>query len=451
MQITTAPRTQRRPATNEPVFPTGHLLPFLLVTGIFFLWGMSNNLTDILVQQFKKSFELNLLQAQLVQTSVFLAYGTMAIPAALLIRRLGYKGGIISGLCVFATGTLLFWPAAVIGRYTPFLIALFVVGAGTAILETACNPFIAEFGPECTSEQRLNVSQAFNPPGTIVGVLIGTYWIFSGIEKSPTQVAAMKAAGTYAAYLHSELVRVVPTYVGLGLVLLALAFLLSRTTFPSTQSTLLDAGPPLDGQPAQQRNLFQIVARYPQLRLAIIAQFFYVGAQVGTWSNFIPYIKAYTVASERHAGQLLTYTLVAFALGRIISTPLMRILPPPRMLTLYAAVNILLLAVGIAHPGLAGTWAILLTSLFMSIMFPTIFAIGLKGLGEDTKLGGSLIVMAILGGAIFPPMMGLIRDRTGSLALGYALPLLGYAVVAAYGIFAPRIGAHEVLTAPVEP
>jgi FHS family L-fucose permease-like MFS transporter len=447
MQIADPTRTQRRPLTHEPVFPTGHLLPFLLVTGIFFLWGMSNNLTDILVQQFRKSFELNLLQAQLVQTSVFLAYGTMAIPAALLIRRLGYKGGIILGLCVFASGTLLFWPAAVIGRYTPFLLALFVVGAGTAILETACNPFIAEFGPESTSEQRLNVSQAFNPPGTIVGVLIGTYWIFSGIEKSPAQVASMKAAGTYAGYLHSELLRVVPTYVGLGLVLLALAFLLSRTTFPSTQSTLLDAGP----ESATQRNLFEIVARYPQLRIAIIAQFFYVGAQVGTWSNFIPYIKAYTSASERHAGQLLTYTLIAFALGRIVSTPLMRLLPPPRMLTLYAAANLLLLAIGIAHPGLAGTWAILLTSLFMSIMFPTIFAIGLKGLGPDTKLGGSLIVMAILGGAIFPPLMGLIRDRTGSLAFGYALPLLGYAVVAVYGLFAPRINPHEVLTAPVEP
>lgn len=440
-------RTQQRPLTGEPVVPSGQLLPFILVTGIFFLWGMSNNLTDILVQQFRKSFELNLLQAQLVQTSVFLAYGTMAIPAALLIRRLGYKGGIISGLCVFATGTLLFWPAAVIGRYTPFLIALFVVGAGTAILETACNPFIAEFGPESTSEQRLNFSQAFNPPGTITGVLLGTYFIFSGVEKSPAEVATMKAAGTYAAYLHTEIVRVVPTYVGLGLVLLALAFLLSRTTFTSTQSSLLDAGP----EYGKERGVFAIIGRYPQLRIAIVAQFFYVGAQVGTWSNLIPYIKAYTAASERHAGQLLTSTLIAFAVGRILSTPLMRILPPTRMLTLYACLNILLLAVGIAHPGLAGTWAILLTSLFMSIMFPTIFAIGLKGLGPDTKLGGSLIVMAILGGAVFPPLMGLVRDRTGSQAYGYALPLLGYAVVALYGIFAPHVGTHDILAAPIEP
>jgi FHS family L-fucose permease-like MFS transporter len=446
MQIS-APPAARKAHLNEPVFPSGHLLPFALVTGIFFLWGMSNNLTDILVQQFKKSFELNLLEAQLVQTSVFLAYGTMAIPAALLIRRLGYKGGIISGLCVFATGTLLFWPAAVIGRYAPFLIALFVVGAGTAILETACNPFIAEFGPESTSEQRLNFSQAFNPPGTIAGVLIGTYFIFSGVEKTPAQVAAMKAAGTYLAYLHSEIMRVVPTYVLLGLVILLLAFILSRTQFPSTTSTLANAGP----ESATQRNLFQVVARYPQLRLAIVAQFFYVGAQVGTWSNFIPYIKAYTPLSERDAGIFLTGTLIALAAGRIVSTPLMRVLAPNRMLAVYAALNILLLVVGIARPGIPGTWAILITSFFMSIMFPTIFAIGLKGLGPDTKLGGSLIVMAILGGALFPLLMGYIKDRSGSLAFAYIVPLLGYIVVALYGIFAPRIGTHEVLMAPIEP
>jgi FHS family L-fucose permease-like MFS transporter len=408
---------------------------------------MSNNLTDILVQQFRKSFELNLIQAQLVQTSVFLAYGTMAIPAALLIRRLGYKGGIISGLCVFAAGTLLFWPAAVIGRYTPFLIALFVVGAGTAILETACNPFIAEFGPESTSEQRLNFSQAFNPPGTITGVLVGTYFIFSGVEKSPGEVGAMRAAGTYVPYLHTEIMRVVPTYVILGLAILVLAFILSRTSFPSTQSSLANAGP----GSGHQRSLFQIVARYPQLRIAILAQFCYVGAQVGTWSNFIPYIKAYTPASEREAGIFLTGTLLALAAGRILSTPLMRFLAPDRMLAVYAVINILLLAVGVARPGMTGTWAILITSFFMSIMFPTIFALGLKGLGEDTKLGGSLIVMAILGGALVPPLMGAIKTWTGSLALGYALPLAGYIVVAAYGFIAPRINSHEVLMSPIEP
>ena len=426
---------------DHSVFPARKLLlPFALVTGIFFLWGMSNNLTDILVQQFRKSFELSLLQAQLVQTSVFLAYGTMAFPAALLIRRLGYKGGIISGLCVFATGTLLFWPAAVLGRYTPFLIALFVVGAGTAILETACNPFIAEFGPEQTSERRLNFAQAFNPPGTIIGALLGARFIFSGVEKNASEVGGMKAAGTYAAYLHTEIMRVVPTYVGLGLVILALAAALARTRFPETTSTLADAGP----ESLEHRSLFTVISRYPQLRLAVVAQFFYVGAQVGTWSTLIPYMKAYTAITEREAANFLAGTLTALAIGRIVSTPLMRFLAPARMLTLYAAINVVLLAVGIAHPGMAGGWAILISSFFMSIMFPTIFAVGLKGLNEDTKLGGSLIVMAIVGGALFPPLMGLITRSTGSVALGYTLPIVGYLVVAAYGLLGARKAAGKL-------
>ena len=156
------------------------MLTFLLTTLIFFVWGMSNNLTDILVQQFKKSFELNVVQAQLVQTAVFLAYFVMAMPAALLMRRFGYKMGLVVGLVTFAIGTLMFWPAAVIGQYTPFLIALFIVGSGSSILETAANPLIAQFGDSATSERRLNFSQAFNPPGTIAGALFGTWFIFSG-------------------------------------------------------------------------------------------------------------------------------------------------------------------------------------------------------------------------------------------------------------------------------
>jgi FHS family L-fucose permease-like MFS transporter len=169
------------------MFPSSHLIAFLLTVSIFFVWGMSNNLTDILVQQFRKSFELNLIEAQLVQTAVFLAYFLMATPAALLMRRFGYKAGLITGLCVFAAGTLLFWPAAVIGQYAPFLLALFVVGSGSSILETAANPLIAEFGDPATSDRRLNFAAAFNPPGSIVGVFLGTWFIFSGVEKTPRE------------------------------------------------------------------------------------------------------------------------------------------------------------------------------------------------------------------------------------------------------------------------
>ncbi|HEY0784539.1 MAG TPA: L-fucose:H+ symporter permease [Acidobacteriaceae bacterium] len=416
------------------IFPAGQMLPFLLVTGIFFLWGMSNNLTDILVQQFRKSFDLSLLEAQLVQTAVFLAYGTMAVPAALLMRRFGYKAGLLVGLLVFGVGTLLFWPAAVMGRYAPFLFALFVVGSGSSVLETAANPLIAQFGDPATSEQRLNFAQAFNPPGTITGVLIGTWFIFSGIEKNAGQVQAMKAAGTYAAYLHTEIVRVVPTYVGLGLVVLALAAAIGMTRFPAA----LDAGSG-DDDGASGGSLGRLV-RTPRLMLAVVAQFFYVGAQVSTWSTLIPYIRAYTPASDKAAGYLLTATLVALGVGRIVSTALMRYVRPDRMIVLYAVTNVVLLSVGILRPGMVGAYAILATSFFMSIMYPTIFALGVKGLGNDTKLGSSLLVIAIVGGAIFPPSMGWVARATGSIALGYLLPALGYVVVALYGLVAARMG-----------
>ena len=442
MQIVTSASAAGK-QTGKPVFPAGQMGLFALVTAVFFLWGMSNNLTDILVQQFRKSFELNLIQAQLVQTSVFLAYGTMAIPAALLMRRFGYKTGLLTGLCVFAAGTLLFWPAAVIGQYTPFLIALFAVGCGSSILETAANPFIAQFGDPATSERRLNFAQAFNPPGSITGVLLGTWFIFSGIEKSPAEVAGMKAAGTYAAYLHSEIMRVVPTYVLLGAVVLLLAFAISRTRFPA----LLDTASTDRNEPPSS---FAALLKYPSLLLAVVAQFCYVGAQVGTVSTFIPYLKAYTPATERQAGYLLTGTLLALAAGRICSTPLMRYISPALMTAVYALINIGLLTVGILHPGMSGGYAILISSFFMSIMFPTIFALGVKGLGPHTKLGGSLIVMAVAGGAVFPPLMGAITRGTGSLAAGYWLPVGGYIVIALYGFFGSksRPSVHEINTTP---
>jgi FHS family L-fucose permease-like MFS transporter len=419
------------------------MLPFLLTTAIFFVWGMSNNLTDILVQQFRKSFELNLVQAQLVQTAVFLAYATLAIPAALLMQRFGYKAGLVIGLMVFGAGTLLFWPAAVLGYYLPFLIALFVVGSGSSILETAANPLMARFGDPATSEQRLNFAQAFNPPGTIVGVLIGTWFIFSGVEKNTAEIASMKAQGTYASYLHSELIRVVPTYVVLGIAVLILATLIGLTRFPVIQDSNADQGPVPQGlDPGLGSSLGRLM-RNNHLMLAVVAQFFYVGSQIGTWSTFIPYMRRYTPVTDRTAGYFLTATLICMALGRIVSTSLMRFISPEKMMGTYAVINVVLLSLGIARPGLAGSCAILLTSFFMSIMYPTIFALGVRGLGEDTKLGGSLLVMSIAGGAIFPPAMGWIARATDSIALGYLLPAAGYVVVGLYAFGAPRLGGRK--------
>jgi FHS family L-fucose permease-like MFS transporter len=412
---------------KHPVFPVGHLLPFVLVTVLFFLWGMSNNLTDILVQQFRKSFELSQFSAQLVQTANFFGYFCMAIPAALLMRKWGYKAGMVTGLVIFGSGMVLFWPAAVSHQYSLFLIALFTVGSGASVLETAANPFIAQFGDPHTSEQRLNFSQAFNPPGTIVGVLIGTYFIFSGVEPNAAQIAAMKAAGTYQPYLHTELMRVVPTYLTFGVVVLLCAFILSRTRFPVMQSEHEGEG--------ENHGSFAELMKIPAIWIAVIANFCNVGAQISSWSSLIPYMKQYTSVSERTAAFYLLATLISMAAGRFVSTPLMRFIRPSRMLAFYGIANALLMLVAVSRPGLIGAWGVVASGFFLSIMYPTIFALGLKGLGRNTKIGGSLLVMAIVGGAIFPPIMGLIARNTGSIALGYIVPAIGFSCVAIYGFY----------------
>ena len=426
--------------TDRPVFPVGHMVLFSLVTVLFFLWGMSNNLTDILVQQFKKSFELSPVSAQLVQTANFLGYFFMAMPAALLMRRWGYKAGMVMGLLLFGGGMVLFWPAAVSGQYLPFLVALFTVGSGASFLETAANPFIAQFGDPATSEQRLNFSQSFNPPGTIVGVLIGARFIFSGVEKKAPEIEQMRAAGTYQAYLHTEIMRVVPTYLAFGGVVLLCAFILSRMTFPSMHSEH-------EGESGDHGSFKQLFD-YPHLWFAVLANFCNVGAQISSWSSLIPYMKQFTLVSERHAAYYLTGVLVALAVGRFVSTPLMKYVSPSRMLGIYGVVNVLLMAVTITQPGIVGAWAVVASGFFLSIMFPTIFALGLKGLGPNTKLAGSLLVMAIVGGAVFPPVLGLIARTSGSWAKGYVVPLLGFVVVALYGFLAPRVQPAEVAAVP---
>ena len=422
---------------DEPpvsIFPRGQMLPFVLVTVLFFIWGMSNNLTDILVQQFKKSFELSPVEAQLVQTAIFFGYACMALPAAFFMRRYSYKAGIVVGLCIFSAGTLLFYPAAQLGRYAPFLLALYVVGCGSATLETAANSFIAQFGSPETSERRLNFSQSFNPLGNITGVTIGTYFILSGIEHSPAKVAAMRQEGVYGTYLHMEILRVVPTYVVIGVVVLLFALIIGRTRFPAIHSEHEDGG---------DHGRFVELFRYPHLWIATFVQFCYCGAQFATWSGFIFYMKQYTFATERTAAWFLTGNLVALALGRFVSTWLMQWFQPARMMYVYAIINLFLVGYGIAHPGFGGAIAIMMSSFFMSLMFPTIYAMGIKGLGVNTKLGGSLLVMSVAGGGAFPPLLGYVAKQTGSYALSYLVPLSAYVIIAMYGYWGSRQKAVE--------
>ena len=423
---------------SRSIFPTGQLLPFFLVTTLFFLWGIPNNLNDVLIRQFMKSFAINRLQAGLVQFAFYLGYFLLAMPAALLMRKLGYKAGFVTGLFLFGLGAFLFWPAAVVGQYWFFLVALFVIASGLSFLETASNPFIAQLGDAESSERRLNFSQAFNPLGSITGVLMGTVFIFSGVELDARQIEALKTQHLYQAYLRSETLRVVRPYLVLGAIAVFWALLILWTTFPSIQGEHEASN--------EDHGRFRDLLKYPHFLWAIVAQFMYVGAQVGTWSYFIQYVQESTHQPEKVAGYFLTGTLAAFGVGRFTSAYLMRFIAPNKMLGVYALVNVALVAVGVLRPGWAGLWAVFLTSFFMSLMFPTIFALGLKRLGPNTKIGGSLIVMAIVGGAVLTPLMGLIAEAHRSIALAYLVPLVAYVFVAAYAFLGANAGHPQQAT-----
>ena len=409
------------------LFPAGHLVPFILVTVLFFLWGIPNNLNDVLIRHFMKSFAISRFQAGLVQSAFYMGYFLLAMPAAFLMRRAGYKSGFVTGLVLLGVGALLFWPAALAGSFGYFLFALFVIASGLSFLETASNPFIAQLGDADSSERRLNFAQAFNPLGAITGALIGTVFIFSGVELTPQEIAVQQERHTYEAYLRSETLRVVKPYLVIGAIALLWAVLIVRTKFPAIHSEHENES----GDHGRLRDLF----RHPHFLLAVVAQFFYVGAQVGTWSYFISYVQEYAHQSEKVAGYFLTGTLAAFGVGRFASAWLMRFINPGKLMGTYSVVNIVLVMLAVLRPGWLGLWCVFLTSFFMSLMFPTIFALGLKGLGPNTKLGGSLLVMAIVGGAVLTPLMGFISETTHSLALAYSVPLLAYLIIALYSFW----------------
>lgn len=405
------------------------MLPFLVVTVLFFLWAIPNNLNDILIRQFMKSFDINRSSAAAVQIWFYLGYFTLAIPAAQLMKRFGYKMGIVTGLILLGSGCWMFYPAAQAGLYTFFLVAQFVIASGLSFLETGSNSFIAQLGPAGSSERRLNLSQAFNPLGSITAGLIGTIFIFSGVKLTDAEVAAMQAAGTYQQYLHSETLRVVAPYMVLGSIAFLWAVLVLLTKFPVLGGEQEASGP---AEPVEQGSLLQ-----PHFVFAVVAQFLYVGAQVGTWSYFIPYVESATGVGDKAAGYMLTGTLAAFAVGRFSSAFLMRRFHAQSMLVVYSVINVILGLVSVVHPGWVGAMCLLTTSLFMSIMFPTIFALGLKGMGAKTKIAGSLLVMAILGGAALTKVMGMLADTSG-LHVAYLVPVVCFAGVALYGWLVPE-------------
>ena len=416
---------------NKPLFPAEGVTAFALVTGLFFLWGIANNLNDVLIRQFMKSFELTRLQAGLVQSAFYIGYFVFSVPAAMVMRRRGYKFGLITGLLLYSAGTFLFLPAAAAGSYGLFLLALFVIASGLGFLETGANPLVAQLGDPDSAVRRLNFSQAFNPLGAIAGVLIGTLFIFSGVELKVADIARLKAAGTYQTYLHSETMRVVPPYMVIGAVVLLWAFLIFRTPFPAVATA--------SSHDDEAQGGYRELLRYPHFLLAVLAQFCYVGAQVGTWSYFIQYVQDYTHLPEKTAGYFLTGTLAGFGLGRFASSQWMKAVSASTLMGLFAIANVVLVTIGVLFPGWLGLWAIFLTSFFMSLMFPTIFALGIRGLGPNTKAGASLLVMSIIGGAVFTPIIGLVFQSTHSMALAMMVPLICYVCVGYYAFWGCRI------------
>lgn len=416
---------------KAPLVPAGRMMPFILVTALFFLWGVPNNLNDILISQFMKSFQINRLQAGLVQFAFYLGYFFLAMPAAQLMRRAGYKAGILVGLTLYGSGCILFWPAAIITRYWFFLMALFVIAAGLSFLETASSPFIIQIGNPASAEQRINFSQAFNPLGSITAVLIGSRFIFSGVELKPAQVAAMQARHTYHEYLRSETLRVVNPYLMLGAVVLFWAVLIALTPFPH-------AG--LDfSKESRTHDTSKSLWKRKHFAFSVLAQFLYVGAQVGVWSFFIAYAMKYTSLTQRESGYWLIGVLVAFTAGRFFSTWLMRYVSASTLLGIYAALNTTICAVAVLWPGWLGVGCLIAVSFFMSIMYPTIFALGVKGLGQRTKSGSAFIVMAIVGGAAVPLLMGLVPG----VAESYLVPTACFVGVAIYAWFLSKPEPEE--------
>lgn len=420
--------------TDTPVSPLRKvaLLPLILIVSLFFMWGVANNLNDILVQQFRKAFTLTDLQSGLVQSVFYFGYFALALPAGLVMRRMGYKSAVVIGLLLYAAGAFLFWPAAEAHEYSLFLLALFVIAAGLTFLETSANPLVTQLGPAEGAERRLTLAQAFNPLGSITGVLIGRFFIFSGVEHTPEELAAMSAPARDA-YYASESAMVQAPYLVIGVIVLAWAAVVMFTRFPD----LHEESPGEAPAGGRRVGLASLVAE-PRLMTAVVAQFFYVGAQVAVWSYMIRYGLANVPGlTERTASDYLTAALVAFMVGRFSGAALMNFVRPERLLALYAAANVVLTIVAILQPGPVGLMALVASSFFMSVMYPAIFALGVRGFGEAKKLASSLLVMAIIGGAVLTAAMGAMSDAFG-IASAMTVPTVAYLFVLFFALVGTR-------------
>jgi len=413
--------TNATAANAAPAARQRYLFPFIMVTSLFFFWGFIHNLDPVLIAHLKRGFTLNALQASLVDSAVYFGYFLMAIPAGMIMKKYGYKTGILLGLALFAIGCFLFVPAADTMQYAFFLGALFIVACGLAILETAANPYATILGDPATSTQRLNFAQSFNGLAAFLAPLIGGKLI---LAEKPLDKSAMDAmtASARALYLHDETASVKLPYIVLGSAILVVAAIFFFTKLPDIKE-----------KEGNEKAGFLHVFRHKHLAWAVVAQFFYVGAQVCILSFLILFATKAAGITEKEAANYSGAAGLAFMVGRFAGTFFMRFLPPPRLLAIYAVACMLLCLVTIFGEGIITLYANIGVAFFMSIMFPTIFALGIKDIGADTKPASSLIIMAIVGGAVLPPLLAYIGDVTGNFQNGYLVPLLCFAVIFYFG------------------
>lgn len=424
------------------------LFPFILLCTLFFLWAFLHNINGILIPKLKKVCDLSDTQSSFIDLAVYLGYFVFAIPAGLVSHKFGYKKGILTGLFLFALGALLFLPAADSRNYGLFLVALFVAAAGATFLETVANPYAANMGSPESPEQQLNLAQSFNGLGAVVAPFIGSRFILSGIEHSKGELAAMQSRGELGNYLQSEANSIKPPYLVMAavLILVAIAFIFTKLPEirkkpgPNDPDFSWDSPAEAEQEAHAPTNFSLRVLRFPHVRWAVIAEFFYVGAQVGVTSFLVRFARYTANIGEKEAGDMLGLAMVGFMAGRFLGTFFMRYIRPARLLSLYAIVNIALLMIVLGANGKIAVYALMTIPFFLSIMFPTIFALGIRDLGEETKLASSFLVMSIIGGAFTPVMMGIISDHTGGdIQVAYIMPIVCMAFILWFGFRGHRI------------
>ena len=408
-----------------------YIIPFALLCSLFFLWAVASNLNDILLPQFQQAFTLTNFQAGLIQSAFYFGYFIIPIPAGILMKKLSYKAGIITGLFLYALGAALFWPAAEIMNYTLFLVGLFIIAAGLGCLETAANPFVTVLGPESSGHFRLNLAQTFNSFGAIIAVVFGQSLILSNVPHQSQDVLDKMSPEQLSAYKHSLVLSVQTPYMIIVAIVLLVALLIMLTKFPALQS---------DNHSDAKQGSFSAslsrLARIRHWRWAVLAQFCYVGAQTACWSYLIRYaVEEIPGMTAGFAANYLTGTMVCFFIGRFTGTWLISRFAPHKVLAAYALIAMALCLISAFAGGHVGLIALTLCSAFMSIQYPTIFSLGIKNLGQDTKYGSSFIVMTIIGGGIVTPVMGFVSDAAGNIPTAELIPALCFAVIFIFARF----------------